>query len=388
MIACYYSFSFCSRCYFYLPIFVLWLLRHGYSQFQVTLFISIFFFATVCAELPTGWWTDRWGRRRALIVGSLTQTIGVACLAVPHHAWLIVVGEVLLGIGQAFHTGAKEAFLYDHLQAHGQQHQYQSYYAESRCFEFVAMSVGALAGTSLYLVSGAAPFWGAAIVFAIGGGFAGCLREPVRSRPVGDATGKLFRESWATIRRGPSLLRQVIGFYCWFFSVVLIVATTVSQPYLVGVGLPVQLFGVAYLFFHLLAVAGAFFAARWTTAWQQRGSYLGLGLSIAGALVAMAIWPQPAIYWVIGAIYFGWGMLLPLTSAAINPCIDSSCRATVLAIQDFLQTSVFIGIVLVIGWSVDRVGFALPLGVLGAVSVCVAIGVACWMRSILSLRAP
>ncbi|MBI4366048.1 MAG: MFS transporter [Deltaproteobacteria bacterium] len=359
------GFCFASRCYFYLPVFVLWFLAHGLTQLQVMLLLSIYFVTATCAEIPSGLFADRYGRKWALVVGSLAQAAGAACLA-GAGAWaLLVAGELCLGLGQAFQTGIKEAFLYDHCKAHGHAEEYQSRYGESKFFEFAAMSVGAVCGVPLYGAGGPWPFVATAAIFLAGGGLAALLREPLRGECLGRPHP--LREGWREVRHGDPALRRRIGYYAWFLSLVLIVTMSLGQPYLRWTGFPLILFGWGYLFFHLFAMAGTIWARRVTPAMADR-FFLALGGGLAGVLLVLAFWRHPTAFWILGLVYFGWGLLLPTISAAINPLVDSPRRATILSIQDFAQSAVFVVIAALAGYAADRWGIPSALIGLGMAS--------------------
>lgn len=89
-------------------LYVLWMLHHGLDPLQVALIISLGEGTLVLAELPTGWWADRFGLRRSLIIGSLLQMLGLAAM----WANFYLVSAVAIALGDAFRHGADEALLY------------------------------------------------------------------------------------------------------------------------------------------------------------------------------------------------------------------------------------------------------------------------------------
>lgn len=369
MLARFYAFSFASRCYFYLPILVLWFFKQGFTQTDVMRLLSIYFVSALAAEIPTGLFADRCGRKWALVAGSCVEALGAAALAFATTWPIAALAEALLGCGQAFHTGAKEALLYDHLKDRGIALHYQSAYAHAKFFEFVAMSVGALCGAPLYLHDGRWPFWATAAIFALGGCIALRLREPPRNRAAVKYHWRDLRTGWREVRDGPPAVRGLIGYYAWFFSLVLIFVVTLSQPYLVWIGVPLSLFGVAYLYFNTLAMAGTVLAHRLTDRAMGRRFFLSLGAWFAGVLFLLAGWRASWAVLAVGGIYFGWGLLLPTISAAVNRLVGSERRATVLSIQDFFQSGVFVATAMVAGYVADAYGLPWTLVGLAAISI-------------------
>ena len=89
-------------------LYVLWMLHHVLDPVTVALVISLGEGTLVLAELPTGWWADRFGLRRSLIIGSLLQMLGLAAM----WANFYLASAVAIALGDAFRHGADEALLY------------------------------------------------------------------------------------------------------------------------------------------------------------------------------------------------------------------------------------------------------------------------------------
>src|SRR5258705_11039470 len=68
--------------------------------------------AIVFLELPTGWFADRFGHRFSLIVGSLVQTVAMVLCWLAEGAGGLLLGTLLVAVGDAFRAGAGEALLY------------------------------------------------------------------------------------------------------------------------------------------------------------------------------------------------------------------------------------------------------------------------------------
>src|SRR3989338_9737676 len=111
--------SFLSKSLFMMPIIILWLLDHRFSQFQITVLLSSFFLMATVTEVPSGLFSDRMGHKWALVVSGLTSAVGIVILAFPFHFFIVLGGEMIAGIGYAFYTGTKEAYLFNYLQSQG-----------------------------------------------------------------------------------------------------------------------------------------------------------------------------------------------------------------------------------------------------------------------------
>ena len=69
------------------------------------------------AEIPTGYFADKYGRKTSVVLGMILQTIGAIFMTTALSAPQLVVGVTLMNIGRAFVSGSLEAIVYDSLKA-------------------------------------------------------------------------------------------------------------------------------------------------------------------------------------------------------------------------------------------------------------------------------
>jgi len=80
--------------------------------------LSIFSFIMISAavfELPTGYFSDRYGRVKTLIFGSIAFLIGGIFYAIATNYWFLVIGAIIQGLGRSCYSGNNDALLYDNL---------------------------------------------------------------------------------------------------------------------------------------------------------------------------------------------------------------------------------------------------------------------------------
>ena len=106
------------------------------------------------AEIPTGAFADRYGRRRAVILGDAITAFGLGL--VPLAALADGTGQLIMvsaffgvaGLGQAMVSGAGEAWVVDNLAVAGRSDLVESYFARVNSF----MALGAVGGSALALL--------------------------------------------------------------------------------------------------------------------------------------------------------------------------------------------------------------------------------------------
>src|SRR5215475_4534884 len=105
---------------FPIPIITLfWKDQIGMSLTDVMLLQAMFGLAIVLCEFPSGYFADRVGYRRSLLVGAVLWLVGWLVYARGTTFGDILVAEMLLGAGSAFISGADRALLWVSLDAAG-----------------------------------------------------------------------------------------------------------------------------------------------------------------------------------------------------------------------------------------------------------------------------
>ena len=84
-------------------------------------FQSVFMVTMLAAELPTAFFSDRWGKRHSLLLSALLQIFAVALLYFCRDFWGILVSEIIIGLSYAFSSGADTALEFETLRALGRE---------------------------------------------------------------------------------------------------------------------------------------------------------------------------------------------------------------------------------------------------------------------------
>ena len=76
---------------------------------------AVFSITIACFEIPSGYFSDRLGRKNALILGTLFTTIQFIAFSYSYHFSTMLLAAVFGGIGASFISGTDSAMLYDSL---------------------------------------------------------------------------------------------------------------------------------------------------------------------------------------------------------------------------------------------------------------------------------
>ena len=268
-------------------------------------------------EIPTGWFADRFGNRRSLILGSLVQVAGMICCWLADGMSGLFLACALVAIGDAFRSGADQALLYRSCVALGREGDFQKIEARSRAVQVIALAGLIVGGGAIVTTWGFAAGWAAeTLLCTIGGVIAYAMAEP----PAG-ASEDTEEESPAPRTRIPWRIAAVV-----ILPLAILDALAASGSFVLqtsGGSSPGQV-TILVALITLADAAGSALAMRLPAA----GLRTQVVLAIAGAVVAgIAITVPATLIPSIVALAFATGLSHPLRAAAIQRMATDDMRA-------------------------------------------------------------
>lgn len=323
-----------------IPIIVYFLQDAGLSLKEVFLLEAAFSLVIVILEIPTGYLSDRWGRKHTLIAGSFFLFLGFFIFTMSRTFEGFLVGEILMAIGRSLDSGSMDALAYDSLLAEGKADNYRKIRGEISFWRFSAEAVGSLLGGALALIGLRTALWATLIPFGIGFLVTLTLTEPARHKLIGTGHWKaLWNITTHTLIRSIPMrsivlisgLLMTLG-YCLFW---------LTQPYQQDIGLPLYLYGITHAVFvigHAISARQIFVVTR---RFDDRKILLTISCTLILCYFALGIHQAYAmlVFFLLGRI--AWGALTPVTSDMLNRLASSDVRATVLSIQALFARLLF-----------------------------------------------
>jgi len=340
----------CRGLLFWLPVFFLYF-SSVLTVGEVLLLEAIYYLGVVCLEVPSGYFSDRVGRRLTLLIGMACWAAAGALFAASGAFLPFAAAQLLMAAGMAFNSGTDQALLYGTLAALGRGDEVSEAEGRAGRWHFTALATSALVGG---LLSGldlrlayALSALSAIAAFAAAWRFV----EP----PGGGDAQRPDRQLRAVARqlREPSLV--------WVFAFTLAMTVLNHVPYEFFQPYTALLLAPAAEALpgdYSLAppVTGALMAAAMAIgAWASgRAVALGRRLGTARALIAMAVlqgaviaamaWAvHPLILVLVAARSLPGAVSGPLTSGVIQPRLPEGLRATYLSVQSLAGRLAFSG---------------------------------------------
>ena len=112
--------------------------------------LSVYTLTAVIVDVPLGLFSDVYGKRKTIILGSICSFVGVACYALGNDLRLLVVGSILEGIAMACFSGNNEAIVYESLELEGKADQFGKEFGKIMSYFQMAMIIASLGSLLSY----------------------------------------------------------------------------------------------------------------------------------------------------------------------------------------------------------------------------------------------
>ncbi|MBI5047318.1 MFS transporter [Candidatus Micrarchaeota archaeon] len=126
------------------PFFLEW----GKINFTELFLVEMVFVGTLAlAQVPTGAFADKYGRKISMIVGVLLGIVSLFVLVSTPNVWIFALAEFIGGLGAAFTQGADDALVYDTLKEEKREKTAKSVFANKNIASSLGLILGAPIGT-------------------------------------------------------------------------------------------------------------------------------------------------------------------------------------------------------------------------------------------------
>lgn len=323
--------------YPWMPIFFIYF-SDALPLSQVLALESVYYVAIVVMEVPSGYLSDKLGRRPTLLMSSAALLISYLMFALGHGIWPWAIAQVFLALGLALASGTDTSLLYDTLEAQGEAEQYGELEASLGRLGAWSMAAGALLGG---LIACAKPAWSYGLSALLAVGMCWCcwrLKEPPQQEQapsLGAQLGQVF-----SYGRQPALL--------WLSGVIVVGVILNHIPYEFYSGyialvmgqrhVPPGLYAPLVAGLHTTAAALlAGFAAGYSAKLAQRiglrATLLMSLLSQLGLIALTSLWLHPLLAVALLARGVPGALARAPLRQAISPRLPQRLRATFFSVQ-------------------------------------------------------
>ncbi len=318
----------------FLPIWIVYLTDlRGLSLGEVGVMETFFWAVAIVAEVPTGAFSDRFGRRATFIVADAMGAAGILLFALAGNLPLLILSYVLWSGGIAFNSGNMDAYVFETLAAEGRQDDFPKMIGRITAFGAFATMAGSLIGALMAgLISLQAPIFAGAAMFVVAIPIVALLQEPPQRRsaiPLGYM--QTMREGGRALRRTPHVALLILA--TTMFILAATAGMMLNQPFLQHYDVPIAAFGLFFAPLQLLAALGVLLVYRLPQLIGMRRSLTLLFFLPPLVLVIMGSIDHLGAFAGFAIARTAMNSRAPLINDYINRRTNSEVRATVLSVR-------------------------------------------------------
>jgi MFS family permease len=319
------------------------------SAAEALLLYVIYDVATTALEVPSGYMSDRWGRKRTLVVAMLAGLAGMVLLSVGGSFAVFALAQVVIGAGAAFASGTDSAFLYESLVADGRGDDVEAQTTRAWQFTLTGLAVSAISGGVMAGFAFELAFVAAALALLCAAVMTFWFTEPPHAKSAPDAAS--LRGQLALL--GDALRQPVLA---WLFVLSMLMYGFGHVPFVFGqpfiaqalaagdwqAGAPVVSGAVstAMMVVSVLASLVALRMRRWLGLPAILLLAFGMQITLIGAL---ALTDSAIVIAVLLMRMVPDSLSYPFIEARIQPLLSDAGRATFLSLQSFAGRLLFAG---------------------------------------------
>ena len=378
-IALYPWFKFFQNLLFWQAIWFLFL-QSELSAAQAILFYAIYDVTTTVLEMPSGYFSDRWGRRKTLIASACAGFLSCALFALGEGFWVFALAQIAAGAHIALASGTDSAILYESLAAEGRAEDVEKEEVRAWRYSFLALAVSAVAGGLIAFFGLRLPFAASAVAFGALVLIAIKFSEPDRtSRVRGEA------ERFEALRR--ALFHPVLA---WLLVLSILIYGFGHLPFVFGQPFILEVLGGSGFIAEAVVASGVVttlmmlvsVAVSWVAPGVRR--WLGLkGILLLAFCIQVMLAAGLAFFGNLSAVLL---LLLrkvpdslaqPFIAAQIQPILEDEMRATYISFRNLLARLMFAASLLLVSVNASEAGAIAIEEIQAILAVYAAFGLAC-----------
>ncbi len=356
-------------------------LQSELSAAQAILFYAIYDITTTVLEVPSGYFSDRWGRRGTLIASACAGFLSGVLFALGDGFWVFAIAQVALGAHIALASGTDSSILFESLAEEGRADEIERQEVRAWRYSFLALAVSAVAGGVMALSGLRLPFAASAIAFGALVVIAIRFAEPGR-------TGRVRGEAKRLNALRKALIHPVLA---WLLALSVLIYGFGHLPFVFGQPFILDVLGGSGFIAEAAVVSGVvttiMMLVSVAASWVAPGVRRRLGLKIH-LLLAYGI----QIMLVAGLAMFGNvpavlllilrkvpdSLAQPFISARIQPILEDETRATYISLRNLVARLCFAASLLLVSANASGTGVMAVEEIQAALAVYVAFGAICF----------
>lgn len=325
------------------------------NLFQIFLIESAFALTVLITEIPSGYFADKFGRKKSILLGTISGFIGMLIYSFSSSFEFFVLSEILIGIACSFISGSDSAIIYDSLKELKKENIYKKIEGKKEAIRTTSIAIAALTSSLAAIYSIRIAFYITTITAFISIIFALRLIETKRNEKQ-VANEKFFLILKETIKTKDILIMILFSSIIYGLSNLHYLS---SQNFLELINFPIVYFGLVFAFANFSVAIMSIYAYKIEKRFGVFKSMLIASILVGGSFFIFGL--TSTLIGILGVFLFQFarGIRTPIVRDYINSRVVSRRRATVMSFDGFFGRGLFVLISPIFGLLILTYGFSI-----------------------------
>ena len=345
----FFAFSAFSNFWFTISIWILFVRAFGIDYTHIGILEAAALIVILLLEIPSGVFSDLFGHRITVFIAMVFWSIGNLIMGIGNGFYTFLIAYCILGITDAFRSGAESSLLYESLRKLKREKDYLKIKSKIRMLTTLTVVTGALVGPILFNINIRFPFIITAIFIFISALIILSMKEPYVKKKT--TSIKEHYNHFADAFKFSTKNKHIVWFILFGVTLTIpmgIFVNLFSQPYLVKIGFSVLGIGGIFALIHGISGAIASFSYQIEAKLKEKISMFGVVLIQGISFIFMSLIHLPIAAIAVIMLYIGRDYKNMILDAYMNSHITPKHRATVLSISQFVS-DLFAAIFVILG---------------------------------------
>jgi predicted MFS family arabinose efflux permease len=360
----------------FMPVIVLFYQSNGLNLRQVMTINAIYSLTAALFEIPSGYFSDRYGRKQSIILGTILIAAQFLIMSNAYTLLGFSLGAILGGLGSSFISGSDAALLYDSLCMIDRKDDYMKWEGRSYALGTFSEAIAAIIGGSVaYSFHLRMPIYTQFVISLVGVFAAFSLIEPPRKKTHS-------RSNWAQLGHILSIVflkNKVLRFFILLtslFGLASLILAWFAQPYLDLKAIEAHKIGYLWAAFNLTVAFFSYHAHRIQQYASQSFLVTLILLGFSLGYLVLGFGGGNSLLLGLSAMFCMYacrGIAAPFFLNIINQITPSDMRATVLSIRGFCVRLSYAFVAPLLGWWADVFSILEAFWLFGSTVLCLSL---------------
>jgi len=254
----FYAIEFFTSCVFSLPIRYFFFVNYLHFWIWIAIFIrTLAWFIEVFFEVPSGWWADRYGRKKLFFIGMLSLIIGFSFYIFFKQSYYFIFSAIFIWFWYAVTSWNLEALIHDNLDELWKWDDYDKIQSNQSIFMYLWRASSSFFAWYLYFYAETLPYIATIICFFVAIILVFFIHSPKQELSQESNNITHMKKAFLFLSKKINMI-MIIMFVGFILSWIWNIYWFTYQPYLEKIWININNIWIIYFFVSIFSASGSF----------------------------------------------------------------------------------------------------------------------------------